>query len=88
MIKNNQVFNQRSVHGKNHQPESSPLKAARVNQSLGKLCIRLLIDEFLSLVNIQHSPIADNFREAIQQLQKASAVCTPQLKQQQSQNLN
>ncbi|MFW9259140.1 hypothetical protein A4S05_07960 [Nostoc sp. KVJ20] len=55
---------------KNHQPESLPLKAARVNQSLGKLCTRLLIHRFLSLVNIQHSPIADNFREAIPQLQK------------------
>ncbi|BBD69866.1 hypothetical protein NIES4072_27980 [Nostoc commune NIES-4072] len=31
-----------------------PFKATRVNQSLGKLCSPLLIDRFLSFVNIQH----------------------------------
>ncbi|MEH2137823.1 MAG: hypothetical protein V7K42_14345 [Nostoc sp.] len=40
------------------------------NQSLRKLCTHLLIDGFLSHVNIQHRQIADNFLKAIQQRQK------------------
>ncbi|ACC80232.1 hypothetical protein Npun_R1543 [Nostoc punctiforme PCC 73102] len=47
------------------QSVSLPLKAAKTNQSLGKLCTHLLIDGFLAFVNIQHRQIADNFPKAI-----------------------